>query len=108
VAEALPPDLDSLAPIAVNFPKFTDGRGYSTAALLRTRYGYTGESAPSATCCATSFSSWQRCRLRHLPALKAGKYMPSSKRRCQPEGFQDALSGRRRPAQPLFRRRSAA
>ena len=39
----LAPDLASLGFIAVQFPKFTDGRGYSTAALLRTRYRYTGE-----------------------------------------------------------------
>ena len=32
-----------LALIAVNFPKFTDGRGYSTATLLRSRYGFHGE-----------------------------------------------------------------
>ena len=35
--------LDKFSVIAVHFPKFTDGRGYSTAALLRTRYGYRGE-----------------------------------------------------------------
>ena len=29
--------------IAVDFPKFTDGRGYSIAYNLRTRLGYTGE-----------------------------------------------------------------
>jgi uncharacterized protein (DUF934 family) len=29
--------------IAVRFPSFTDGRGYSTARLLRSRYGFTGE-----------------------------------------------------------------
>lgn len=29
--------------IAINFPKFTDGRGYSIAALLRERYGFKGE-----------------------------------------------------------------
>ncbi len=29
--------------VAVHFPKFTDGRGYSTAALLRQRHGYRGE-----------------------------------------------------------------
>jgi uncharacterized protein (DUF934 family) len=36
-------DLDRLAQVAVHFPKFGDGRGYSTGALLRTRYGYRGE-----------------------------------------------------------------
>lgn len=29
--------------IAVHFPQFTDGRGYSTARLLRERYGWNGE-----------------------------------------------------------------
>lgn len=36
-------DLAHLAIVAVHFPRFTDGRGYSTAALLRRRYGYKGE-----------------------------------------------------------------
>ena len=36
-------DLASLALVAVHFPKFGDGRGYSTAFLLRTRHGYKGE-----------------------------------------------------------------
>ena len=40
--EALVEDLDGLALVAVRFPKFTDGRGYSTAVLLR-RAGYRGE-----------------------------------------------------------------
>jgi uncharacterized protein (DUF934 family) len=41
--EVLLPNLDSLTLIAVNFPVFTDGRGYSVARLLRGRYGYRGE-----------------------------------------------------------------
>lgn len=36
-------DLHYFIVIAVNFPKFVDGRGYSTARLLRERYGYEGE-----------------------------------------------------------------
>jgi uncharacterized protein (DUF934 family) len=35
--------LDRLAVIAINFPAFTDGRGYSYARLLRERYHYQGE-----------------------------------------------------------------
>ena len=35
--------LDSIALIGVLFPTFTDGRGYSTAALLRLRHGWRGE-----------------------------------------------------------------
>lgn len=36
-------DLGRFAVVAVNFPKFVDGRGFSTASLLRQRYGYRGE-----------------------------------------------------------------
>jgi uncharacterized protein (DUF934 family) len=35
--------LDTAARVEVNFPSFTDGRGYSLARLLRERYGYRGE-----------------------------------------------------------------
>ena len=35
--------LEAFSLIAVNFPQFTDGRGYSTARLLRERYGWKGE-----------------------------------------------------------------
>jgi uncharacterized protein (DUF934 family) len=40
---ALAGDLARLGLIAVHFPSFTDGRGYSTARLLRERYGWRGE-----------------------------------------------------------------
>ena len=36
-------DVAALSLIAVHFPKFTDGRGYSIAVLLRTRLGFRGE-----------------------------------------------------------------
>ncbi len=41
--EALENDVDKLVLIAINFPRFADGRGYSYARLLRERYGYQGE-----------------------------------------------------------------
>ena len=39
----LVPYLDRLAVIALVFPSFRDGRGYSQARLLRERHGYDGE-----------------------------------------------------------------
>ena len=36
-------DLSHFALVAVHFPQATDGRGYSTARLLRERYGWRGE-----------------------------------------------------------------
>lgn len=41
-ATVLLPHLDRLALVEVSFPKFRDGRGYSTARVLR-EAGYTGE-----------------------------------------------------------------
>ena len=35
--------LSRFALIALDFPKFSDGRAYSTARLMREKYGYTGE-----------------------------------------------------------------
>ena len=40
---AIAEDLRLFGVVAVNFPKFIDGRGYSIARLLRERYGYKGE-----------------------------------------------------------------
>lgn len=41
--EALKDDIARMSVIAVDFPKFADGRGYSIAYNLRARLGYTGE-----------------------------------------------------------------
>lgn len=41
--EALRDDLGRLALIAIEFPSFTDGRGFSQARLLREAYGFKGE-----------------------------------------------------------------
>jgi uncharacterized protein (DUF934 family) len=43
LADAVKDDLAQFAVVAVDFPKFTDGRGYSIAYNLRKRLGYTGE-----------------------------------------------------------------
>jgi uncharacterized protein (DUF934 family) len=42
-AEAIAGDVGRLGLIAIEFPAFRDGRAYSTARLLRERYGYGGE-----------------------------------------------------------------
>jgi uncharacterized protein (DUF934 family) len=41
--EELAEDLPRLQLIAIEFPSFSDGRGFSQARLLRTRLGYRGE-----------------------------------------------------------------
>ena len=41
--EAFSDSIAALPVIAINFPKFVDGRGFSLARLLRERFGYIGE-----------------------------------------------------------------
>ena len=41
--EALAPELPRLSLLALQFPKWTDGRAYTQARLLRLRHRYTGE-----------------------------------------------------------------
>jgi uncharacterized protein (DUF934 family) len=41
--EALAYDLPRIAVVALEFPKFRDGRAYSNARILRERYGFKGE-----------------------------------------------------------------
>lgn len=41
--EQLAPHLPSLAVVAISFPKFRDGRGFTIARALRQHYGYTGD-----------------------------------------------------------------
>jgi uncharacterized protein (DUF934 family) len=43
IPDALGPDVHRLAVVALTFPKFRDGRGYSSARVLRERLGYRGE-----------------------------------------------------------------
>lgn len=42
-AELIADDLDKLSLVAIEFPAFADGRGYSTAYSLRSRFGFKGE-----------------------------------------------------------------
>lgn len=42
-ASALAPHVGRLRLVAIEFPIFSDGRGYSIATLLRRRHGYEGE-----------------------------------------------------------------
>lgn len=41
--DGIVPDLAHVSLIALAFPAYNDGRSHSKAALLRSRYGYTGE-----------------------------------------------------------------
>lgn len=58
---ALADDLTLLHVIGLHFPKFTDGRSYSAATLLRTRYGYDGELRAIGEVLRDQFNYMTRC-----------------------------------------------
>jgi uncharacterized protein (DUF934 family) len=53
--------LQGRAAVVLNFPKWTDGRAYSQAALLRGRLGYTGELIASGDVLADMAPLLARC-----------------------------------------------
>jgi uncharacterized protein (DUF934 family) len=59
-ARVLLPFLDRLALIEVNFPAYTDGRGYSAARILR-EAGYTGELRAVGDVLIDQLSHMRRC-----------------------------------------------
>lgn len=102
--EAIADDLPRLRLVAVQFPKFTDGRGYSTARLLRERYSYQGEVRAIGDVLVDQLFYMGRCGFDAF-ALRADKSVESALARLDtfPEAYQTAVD---RP-QPLFRRRTA-
>ena len=102
--EALAADLAYFPVVAVNFPKFADGRGYSTARLLRERYAYTGELRAIGDVLRDQLYFMRRCGFDAY-AVRADKDIEDALAGFKdfPENYQAAFE----PAQPLFRRRVA-
>ena len=97
-------DLAHFALIAVNFPKFVDGRGYSTASLLRQRYGYTGELRAVGDVLHDQLFFMQRVGFDAY-ALKDGKNLAYALE-AGFKPFGDAYQGATTQRQPFFRRRA--
>lgn len=65
-------DLDSFELIAINFPTFNDGRGYSHAKLLRDRFGYRKEIRAVGDVMRDQIFYMQRCGFNAYE-IKAGR-----------------------------------
>ncbi|WP_225204824.1 DUF934 domain-containing protein [Novosphingobium huizhouense] len=59
-ARALLPHLERIALVEVNFPAYTDGRGYSAARILR-EHGYAGELRAVGDVLVDQLSHMRRC-----------------------------------------------
>ena len=103
-AAALEKDLEHLPVIAVNFPKFSDGRGYSTARLLRDRYGWKGELRAIGDVFRDTLFHLQHCGFDAFE-LRAGE---DPQEALSAFGtFSDTYQATVEQPSPLFRRRQA-
>lgn len=70
--EAVGADLGRFNSVAITFPAFTDGRGYSAARLIRERYGYRGELRAVGDILADQAPFYRRCGFDALVVTNPG------------------------------------
>jgi uncharacterized protein (DUF934 family) len=96
------PELGRLAVIAIEFPKFTDGRGYTFARQLREHHGYKGELRAVGYVLRDQLFYMERCGFDAFE-LKPGKPLDSALQAFSEftATYQAALDDKR----PIYRRR---
>ena len=88
--------------IAVNFPKFSDGRGYSIGRLLRERYGYKGELRAVGEVARDHLHAMEQCGFNAFQ-LREGE---DAQEALSAFGdFSDSYQATAARPEPLFRRR---
>lgn len=102
-AQTVEPYLAELALIAIEFPTFKDGRGYTTARLLRDRYGFKGEIRAVGDVLRDQLRAMRRCGFDAFE-LKAGKDIHGALQAFSE--FSESYQGAADDPRPLFRRRN--
>ena len=97
-------DIGRFPLIAVNFPKFTDGRGYSIGRLLRERYGYKNELRAIGDVLRDQLLYLMRCGFNAF-ALRADKNIEDAVKAFS--DFSEVYQASVEQPIPLFRRRLA-
>lgn len=74
--DGLEADIGRFALIALRFPRYTDGRSYSKARLLRERFGFSGELRASGDVLIDQIPFMRRCgfdsfEVTHEPTIRA-------------------------------------
>lgn len=96
------PHIDRLALIAIEFPRFSDGRGYSVGRMLRDRHGFTGELRAVGWVLRDNLFYMSRCGFNAFD-LKPGKPLESALQAFgEFSGTYQAAQDERRP---IYRRR---
>jgi uncharacterized protein (DUF934 family) len=98
-------DVEHLQLIAVNFPTFKDGRGYSIAYALRNRYGYSGELRAIGDVLRDQMFYMQRVGFNAF-AVRADKDIHDALKSLS--DFSESYQASTDQPQPLFRRRAVA
>ncbi len=101
-AETILDDLDKLDLVAIEFPAFADGRGYSTAHALRGRYGFKGELRAVGDVFKDTLFYQQRCGFNSF-LIKEGKNLEDALQGLQT--FTTPYQGSAEAPAPLYRAR---
>jgi len=96
-------DLDRIDLIEIDFPKYTDGRGYSQASLLRRRMGYTGELRAVGNVLRDQLHYMARCGFDAFETERASAHELDGALRDFPAAYQPGADG----ARAIFQRRHA-
>ena len=102
--ESIAPDLSRLALVALQFPKWVDGRAYSQARLLRSRLRYRGEVRATGEILVDMLPLLHRTGFDAVQ-LRGDQSLESAQRALR--FFADHYQGDVHEAQPLFARSAA-
>lgn len=105
---ALASDLGRLTLIALEFPKFTDGRAYTQSRIVRERLGFRGELRATGQVLPDQLAFMRRCGFDAFELTKGEPDLAWRRAAATfPESYQSASDGRA-PIAVLRRRRIAA
>jgi len=102
--QALADDIGRLPLIAVDFPQFSDGRGYSIARLLRSQYGFSGELRAIGDVLRDQLFYLRQCGFNAF-AVRSERNLEDALRGLR--DFSDSYQATAATPVPLFRRRIA-
>ena len=102
--EVLVEDVKQLDMIALDFPAFADGRGYSYATLLRQRFGFTGELRATGDVFKDNLFYLKRCGFNSF-AVRADKDINVALQGLN--DFSESYQASVDESRPLYRRRFA-
>ena len=100
--EDLPPEASTLPVVAINFPKFIDGRGYSIARFVRERLGYQNDLRAIGDVLLDQLFFYKRCG---FSSFLLRDEIDTERALAAFQDFSEVYQAANDQPQPLFRRR---